>query len=43
MSLLGTPFMQKGNKYVVLQAKGGYVPPVNEVKEVFGVGLSQRR
>jgi len=34
---------KKGNKYVVLQADRHYQPPINEVKEVFGVALSQRR
>lgn len=35
--------LQKGGKYIVLQAKRDYTAPDNEVKEVFGVALSQKR
>ena len=34
---------QKGGKYVVLQGKADYVAPDDEIKEVYGVALSQKR
>jgi len=34
--------MQKGGKYLVLEAVAGYEPPVDEVKEVYGAMLSQK-
>lgn len=34
---------KKGGGFVVLQGDPGYEPPAEEFKEVFGVGLAQRR
>ena len=34
---------KKGGGFIVLEADPGYRPPVDEFKEVFGVGFSQRR
>ncbi|EDQ89822.1 uncharacterized protein MONBRDRAFT_18908 [Monosiga brevicollis MX1] len=34
---------KKGGKYLVLKGDVNYVPPVDEVKEVYGVALTQKR
>mmetsp|Transcript_11879 Transcript_11879/g.21197 ORF Transcript_11879/g.21197 Transcript_11879/m.21197 type:complete len:614 (+) Transcript_11879:114-1955(+) len=34
---------KKGGKFIVLQADASYTPPQNEYREVFGMGLMQRR
>lgn len=34
---------KKGGRYLVLEAVAGYEPPADEVKEVFGAMLSQKR
>ena len=34
---------KKGGRFILLEANPGYTPPAEEVKEVFGVALTQRR